>query len=108
MRIALSVSVVQVARVDETWETLPVPLAEPPNQGGSGVGERSRSMGRILARDATFAAPEPANQRDQCRAGPVAVRYSAEAGPGSGLATASVRTKPCPHSPVLPLPPCLP
>ena len=27
--------------------------------GGSGVGERSRSMGRILARDATFAVPEP-------------------------------------------------
>jgi hypothetical protein len=29
-------------------------------QVGSGVGERSTSVGRILAREETFAAPEPA------------------------------------------------
>ena len=39
--------------------TAPEPVS-PGLTDGEGVGERSRSMGRILARDATFAAPEPA------------------------------------------------
>ncbi len=41
--------------------TAPEPVS-PGLTDGEGVGERSRSMGRILARDATFAAPEPVTE----------------------------------------------